>query len=374
MWSPCRGLLLLAAIGLGCVSRLPIAGAPCPCPAGYECRGGTVCALEEGGPSTGGQAGGGGGTGGAAGTDAGGNTDVATCESGACLIAPAAFTGDLAAAVVDESGLYLAESRTLGRILHVPLEGGAVRTLASDQPMPAGLAVDGTHVYWSNSAEGSPRPGAGAVMKVAKSGGAPTTLADKLFEPRGIAVDGTHVFFATWADNTLRRIDKQGASAAVIAANQSSPRTVAVDGTHVYWGNFGTGDVTIKKAPKDGGAVVLLAEAGGSPIEIALDDQRVYWLAYGSRAVRSVAKEGGAPTDLVPGVDGTGAAAGSHGLAVDADHVYWLDSFKLSRVATTGGAATDVFTGSALGGLAVGPSGLYFGRGVDVLRMDKPAP
>jgi hypothetical protein len=132
--------------------------------------------------------------------------------------------------------------------------------------------------------------------------------------------------------------------------------------------------VTIKKARKDGGAVVLLADAGGSPIEIALDDQRVYWLAYGSRAVRSVAKEGGAPTELAPGADGTGAAAGSHGLAVDANHVYWLDSFKLSRVATTGGAATDVFTGSALGGLAVGPSVLYFGQGADVLRINKPPP
>jgi hypothetical protein len=302
--------------------------------------------------------------------------DAPACDGGACVVAAAAFLGDLAAAVVDETGLgiYLAESRTLGRILHVSLGGGGVRTLASDQPMPAGLAVDSTHVYWSNSAEGSPRPGAGSVMKVAKSGGAPTTVAADLNEPRGIAVDATHVFFATWADGTLRRIDKQGASPAVIAAGQSSPRTVAVDGTHVYWGNFGTGDVTIKKAPKDGGAVVLLADAGGSPIELALDDQRVYWLAYGSRAVLGVAKEGGAPTELAPGVAGTGAAAGSHALVVDAGHVYWLDSFKLSRVATAGGDATVVYTGSALAGLAVGAAALYFGQGVDVMRMDKPPP
>jgi hypothetical protein len=43
-----------------------------------------------------------------------------------------------------------------------------------------------------------------------------------------------------------------------------------VDGTHGYWGNFGAGDVS------------------------------VYWLAYGRRAVRRVAKEGGAPTELAP--------------------------------------------------------------------------
>src|SRR5262245_38315852 len=100
MWSPCRGLLLLAAIGFGCVTRLPIEGARCPCPAGYECQDGTVCVVKAGGPSTGGQAGGGGGTGGAAGSDAGGNTDAAAdadhpagdaaaetspCDGGACV-------------------------------------------------------------------------------------------------------------------------------------------------------------------------------------------------------------------------------------------------------------------------------------------------
>jgi hypothetical protein len=349
--------------------------------------GGTVCVRRAGGTGTGGQGNGGGSGGNVASTDGGGDADAAAStdgggdagadaspcdDGGACVVAAAAFAGDLAAAVLDGTSLYLAESRTLGRILHVSLESGVVRTLASDQPMPAGLAVDGTHVYWSNSAEGSPRPGAGAVMKVAKSGGAPITLAGMLYEPRGIAVDGADVFFATWADGNLRRIDKQGASALVITDGQSSPRAVAVDGTHVYWGNFGAGDTTIKKALRGGGGVVSLAEAGGSPIDIALDDGRVYWLAYGTRAVRSVAKEGGSPMVLAPGADGTGAAAGSHGLAVDADHVYWLDSFKLSRVATTGGATTVVFTGSALGGLAVGTSVLYFGQGMDIVRIDKP--
>jgi hypothetical protein len=43
-------------------------------------------------------------------------------------------------------------------------------------------------------------------------------------------------------------------------------------------------------------------------------------------------------------------------------------------VATAGGDATVVYTGSALAGLAVGPAALYFGQGVDVMRMDKPPP
>src|SRR5262245_18406082 len=74
MWSPCRGLLVLAGLGvLGCVGRLPIEGASCPCPAAYECRDGT-CALRVGGPNTGGHAGGGSGGGGATGGGGTGGT------------------------------------------------------------------------------------------------------------------------------------------------------------------------------------------------------------------------------------------------------------------------------------------------------------
>src|SRR5262245_41885440 len=97
MGSSCRGLLVLAGLGvLGCVARLPVDGASCPCPAAYECREGT-CALRVGGPNTGGQPGGGGtggagagtggteggtsgaggSTGGAPSPDAGGNADAA---------------------------------------------------------------------------------------------------------------------------------------------------------------------------------------------------------------------------------------------------------------------------------------------------------
>jgi hypothetical protein len=363
---------LLGVVGaFACVPPLPLEGAPCPCPEpGYECRAGNVCVLRAGNAD------------GSAGEDApfvappaDASIDGPASDGGATathLVAAGVFTGDLGGVVLDESGLYLAESRTLGRILHVALGTGMVRILASDQPAPAGLAVDATHVYWTNSAEGSARPGAGAVMKVAKSGGAATTLAGSLLEPRGIAADDTHVFFATWADGAIRRVEKQGGSVQVIAADQKNPRTVALDGTHVYWGNFGAGDTTIRKAPRAGGASVLLADAAGSPVELVVDGERVYWLSYGTRAVYSVSKSGGAPVMLAPGAPGAGAAAGSHGLAHDADHVYWLDSFRISRVPRSGGAVTVVFEGGGLAGLASGTSTLYFGQGTDVLGLDKP--
>lgn len=266
--------------------------------------------------------------------------------------------------------MYVADPRSLGRILRIPLDGSDVRALASELPMPQGLAIDDTHVYWTNWADGSARAGAGALMKVAKTGGPPTTLATSQRGPHGIAPDETHVYWALFVGGEIRRIPKQGGPEEVLVSNERNPRSVAVDGSSVYWGNFGMGDTTIKKVDKTGGGVTPLADAGGSPVDVTIDDARVYWISYGSRAVWSVGKDGGVPTSIAPGGQSPGAA-GSHGLGVDGAHVYWLNSRAISRAPKNGGAAEVLFTGSELGGLAVAPSAIYFGMGPDMMRLEK---
>jgi hypothetical protein len=47
----------------------------------------------------------------------------------------------------------------------VGIDGGAPTTLTSGQPMPSGIAVDATSVYWANAGSS---PTDGAVMKTAK--------------------------------------------------------------------------------------------------------------------------------------------------------------------------------------------------------------
>jgi hypothetical protein len=70
---------------------------------------------------------------------------------------------------------------------------GPIKTLASGQSSPYGVAVDSTSVYWTNSGVGTSD---GAVMKVPIGGGTPTTLASGPTS-FGIAVDATSVYWVS---------------------------------------------------------------------------------------------------------------------------------------------------------------------------------
>lgn len=67
---------------------------------------------------------------------------------------------------VDSSSVYFIVRGTTGRIMKVPRDGGVATTLATNQANPSQLALDGTHLYWTNCV--SLAAGGGQVMKVAK--------------------------------------------------------------------------------------------------------------------------------------------------------------------------------------------------------------
>ena len=74
--------------------------------------------------------------------------------------------------------------------MKVPKSGGAAITLASGQGSIRGLAVDATHVYWTNA-----RTAEGLVMKVALDGGTPVMIASQQATPNSVAVDATSVYW-----------------------------------------------------------------------------------------------------------------------------------------------------------------------------------
>ena len=236
---------------------------------------------------------------------------------------------------VDGTHVYWTDVR--GRsVMKVPLAGGTPVTLASDQEQAFYLAVDATYVYWTVGID------PGAVMKVPLEGGTPVTIASGQMNPEEIAVDATSVYWTTFGalssdkTGTIMKAPLGGGAPAMLASGQSRPVALAVDATAVYWTNFGSAGATgaVMKVPLAGGSPVALATEQAFPREIAIDGDAVYWANQGGEGtVMKVPLAGGTPTVLASAQRSVG------GLAVDATDIYWTqDSGPIVRMSKSGGA------------------------------------
>lgn len=163
--------------------------------------------------------------------------------------------------------------------MKVPLRGGTVTTLASDQSSPHDIAIDANNVYWTNSAGGS-------VMKVSLAGGAPTTLASGQSDPYGIAVDPASVYW-TGGGNVMKA-STVGGTPFTLASGQGAGE-IAVNATNIYGTVSGVNGAVIA-VPLGGGTVATLASGQSTPIGITVDSRSVYWTNFGTSA--SDAKDG----------------------------------------------------------------------------------
>jgi hypothetical protein len=112
--------------------------------------------------------------------------------------------------------------------------GPATTIIAFAGTPPVSLAVDGTHVYWTESN--------GGVFKVARDaeGGPVTTLKqpdDSGTSAGRIATDGTNVYWADAAHQAIQYVSVLGGTPAPLVGSHN-PAGIATDGTHVYWSDL----------------------------------------------------------------------------------------------------------------------------------------
>ena len=92
------------------------------------------------------------------------------------------------------------------------------------------LAVDDTHVYWTESRDSTHH-----VMRAPKNGGTPMVLASPTSKPDQILVDGAAVYWTIEPAHELWTAQKDGSAAQRLVKATSQIDDIAQDATHVYW-------------------------------------------------------------------------------------------------------------------------------------------
>lgn len=179
------------------------------------------------------------------------------------------------------------------RIRSVPVGGGAitvVSTVAADpEPPQAEFArieyADGW-VYWGMYTTGG-------VYRAATDGSTPDAELVAVESALGVAVDATHVYWSDTDGGRVRRLEISEIGSGTpeeVLTDISEPGELLLDGDRIYVLN-GDG---VRSALKDGedDDVVLHAPAQNYPWGIAVDDRFIYWTDWDGGEVRRTRKDG----------------------------------------------------------------------------------
>ena len=154
----------------------------------------------------------------------------------------------------------------------VPIAGGVVEKL-STEPFPThdplGVAVDATHVFWSNKIGQS-------ISARALSGGAATSIATGLSAPLDVVLDGSNVIFADVTE--IRSVPKQGGAVTPLVTGVL-PSFMVADATHLYWTSSTA--KRVERAPIAGGAIQVIAKEHSTLGRLALDADHVFFADEG---------------------------------------------------------------------------------------------
>ncbi|HZO05406.1 MAG TPA: choice-of-anchor D domain-containing protein [Solirubrobacterales bacterium] len=274
----------------------------------------------------------------------------------------------LAALGAANASAYLYWTESVGSSVNRTTASGAeeTRLWVSGAPEMSDVAVDASHIYWSNFY--------GTIGRANLEGGEvqPEWIKGASY-PRGVAVDAGHVYWANFGTNSIGRANLAGGEVEPEwIKGASSPRGLAVDAGHVYWASAGT--ESIGRANLAGGEV----EPEWVPLEIpeglAVDAGYIYWANVGTNSIGRANLAGGeVEPEFIVG------ATFPHSVAVDAGHVYWANegTESIGRANLAGGEVEAEFRKVSVGvsgvfGLAVGnqtadpdPTSLSFGAVVN---------
>jgi len=285
----------------------------------------------------------------------------------------ASRTNNCWAIALDATHVYWTEPSK--GIRKIPKSGGAAVSLATITNASLAIAVFGNYVYWAESHY----QGYGAIKMTPTSGGIISTVASNNSMGsgsgiRGLAVDSSGIYWVvSGSDNSQNfgSVRKLGGvpvndpvalaatSPVTLATNLPNPTGLASDGSYIYWIEYNwtkPGSGAVKRVPKNGGATSLVVTGLGEVSGIAVDATNAYFGIWNSSVFR-VPKSGGTATSI-------GGAVSSGFLGLDDDFVYSASVWSSGQIWKTpkagGGGTSWLSGGNGSWGIAADQSGVYW--------------
>ena len=202
---------------------------------------------------------------------------------------------------VDPSHVYWTDTDTssngpVGAVYKANLDGTAPLIISAGSYSPAGVAVGAGHIYWADAGvAGSP----GAIWEANLDGTDPQIIVPGQNSPFGVAVGTGHLYWANNLDGTVNEANLDGTDPQTIVHGQNSPFGVAVGAGHLYWTNAGDG--TIGEANLDGTSQVTAVQGQKSPIGVAVGAGHLYWTNNGDGTIGEANLDGTDPQAIVHG-------------------------------------------------------------------------
>lgn len=151
------------------------------------------------------------------------------------------------------------------------------------------IATDGTNIYWSETFNDK-------ILRAPISGGTPQTIftASTGGQPSALLIDGSTLYFAVLgADNgqgTVSSSNLDGTGVQTLAASQRFPYALAMDANYIYWTTEGDIDTNGKALGNGGVFRCSKSGCGGNPDSlvsnltdtrgIAVDDTAIYFATF----------------------------------------------------------------------------------------------
>ena len=192
----------------------------------------------------------------------------------------------------------------------VPINGGPTTILASSNMggNQAALAIDATHIYWSDSSK---------IWKKERVGGTETILASGFDYITSLRVHSTNLYFRS--GKGIEKVDLETNMVTTLVPSDYSldfQGGLVIDNASIYFPDYLEG--TIFKTTLDGEQITTLATGLDQPHSLLLDSGFLFWAERD--AISQMSITGGTIKTLISDIS-------PFQIAKDNTHIYWTDYY-----------------------------------------------